>query len=447
MSLYFIISVAYYSPFFPRKDGVFDHKSYTEKSLSRLNKAKAKSERAAARQAALQQQAAHSMLAAAIGGSSSIVPTNPSTPAANSEAATPAESVADAAEDAVLPGPLAPGAATAGSSAPDRTELLKSKKEVVGRFMQLMVPILIDVYAASVITTVRIKTLTGLLKAISFLDGEEAQNVLTVGIFSVLFPYSGVAYILVQHVPVASFASSILSSKDHPTLVIGALQLVELLLIKVPDEYRAAFRREGVFHEMETLASRTLLTSKSKEKEKDKDKDGSSDSTSAPAGGSENQSANAASASTPTAAPTLPTSVPIPISAALAASMPGFKKLSSMSLDPEDAVTLRARVIKFKYLSGKDNRDADDVFSVLRKLVERIGEEGKDRDVVMGETGGAEREKEKDMMGALKELAALFASANTAVSSFELLQSGVIDALLLFATDKERSCKSFRILV
>lgn len=254
---------------------------------------------------------------------------------------------------------------------------------------------------------------------------------------------------MVQHVPVASFASSILSSKDHPTLVIGALQLVELLLIKVPDEYRAAFRREGVFHEIETLASRNLLSSKSKEKEKDKekqqdkDKDGSSDSTSAPAGSENQSSAHAASASTPAPAPTLPTSVPIPISAALAASMPGFKKLTSLSLDPEDAVTLRARVIRFKYLSGKENKDGDDVFSVLRKLVERIGEEGKDKDVVMGGTGGAEREREKDVMGALKELAALFASANTAVSSFELLQSGVIDALLLFATDKERSCESF----
>src|SRR5712691_11625070 len=51
---------------------------------------------------------------------------------------------------------------------PDRIEMLRGKPEVVGRFMQLIVPILVDVYAASVITTVRIKTLTGLLKAISY---------------------------------------------------------------------------------------------------------------------------------------------------------------------------------------------------------------------------------------------------------------------------------------
>ena len=62
----------------------------------------------------------------------------------------------------------------------DRTELLRSKPEVVGRFMQVMVPILVDVYAASVSTPVRIKTLTGLLKAVSFLDSEELKRVFTV---------------------------------------------------------------------------------------------------------------------------------------------------------------------------------------------------------------------------------------------------------------------------
>lgn len=62
----------------------------------------------------------------------------------------------------------------------DRTELLRSKPEVVGRFMQLTVPILVDVYAASVSTPVRIKTLTGLLKAVSFLGADELKRVFTV---------------------------------------------------------------------------------------------------------------------------------------------------------------------------------------------------------------------------------------------------------------------------
>ena len=48
----------------------------------------------------------------------------------------------------------------------DQTEMLQSKSSVVVKFMQLLVPILIDIYAVSVIIPVRIKTLTGLLKKI-----------------------------------------------------------------------------------------------------------------------------------------------------------------------------------------------------------------------------------------------------------------------------------------
>ncbi|KAI0060670.1 hypothetical protein BV25DRAFT_1954506 [Artomyces pyxidatus] len=340
------------------KEGVFDHKCYTEKSLARMVKTKAKAERAAIR------QATQAQVNALIGFSTPSA--SASTPATQSEGATPTP--VDSAQEADEP-----SVPSSRDSTADRTEMLRAKPEVVGRFMQLMVPILIDVYAASVITTVRIKTLTGLLKAISFLEAGETKRVLT-------------------FVPVASFASSILSSKDHPTLVIGALQLVELLLTKVPQEYRPAFRREGVYHEIETLAARALVSAKAK----DKDKDASD-------------------------APVLEPGLPVP---ALATSMPGFKKLSSLSLDPEDAVTLRARVIRFRYLTGKDSADANDVFSTLRQLVERISDvKGSEKEVVM----------------ALRDLATLFASPHTSVSSFELLQSGVIDGLLQFATDKERN--------
>ncbi|KAF8262629.1 hypothetical protein EI94DRAFT_1773142 [Lactarius quietus] len=350
------------------KDGVYDHKTYTEKSLARMIKAKAKADRAAAR------QAQHVQLYAFAGISTPSSSTT-ATPAPASGTATPTP--ADSPHEADEP----PN--TTKESPPDRTEMLRGKPEVVGRFMQLIVPILVDVYAASVITTVRSKTLTGLLKAISYLEGDEIKRVLA-------------------SVPVASFSSSILSSKDHPTLVIGALQLVELLLSKIPEEYRPAFRREGVFHEVELLADRTLISSKKKSNNSDKEKD--------------------KDLSDASSAPDLPPP-PIPVSPAIAAGIPGYKKLSSLSLDPEDAVTLRARVIRFRYLTGKESTDADNVFGMLRRLVERISDASA---------------SEKEVGNALKELATLFTSAHTSVSSFELLQSGVIDGLLQFATDKSR---------
>ncbi|KAH9004468.1 hypothetical protein EDB86DRAFT_2883363 [Lactarius hatsudake] len=352
------------------KDGVYDHKAYTEKSLARMIKAKAKADRAAAR------QAQHAQLYAFAGVSTPSSSSATATPAPASGTATPIP--ADSPHEADEP------PSSTKESPPDRTEMLRGKPEVVGRFMELIVPILVDVYAASVITTVRIKTLTGLLKAISYLEAEEIKRVLT-------------------SVPVASFSSSILSSKDHPTLVIGALQLVELLLSKIPEEYRPAFRREGVFHEVELLADRTLISSKKKGNNNDKEKD--------------------KDLSDASSAPDLPPP-PIPVSPAVAAGIPGFKKLSSLSLDPEDAVTLRARVIRFRYLTGRESNDADNVFATLRRLVERISDSSA---------------SEKEVGNALKELATLFTSAHTSVSSFELLQSGVIDGLLQFATDKSRN--------
>ena len=180
--------------------------------------------------------------------------------------------------------------------------------------------------------------------------------------------------------------------------MIGALQLVDMLLTKAPTEYRPAFRREGVFHEIETLAVRTVTSPKSK------DKDASDVPSPADSG-----------------------ILAAPASAASSAAMiPGFKKLTSLSLEPDDAITLRARIIRFKHLAGNDQADSDNVFKTLRRLVERIS---------------ANDVTEQTSSDALRELADLFASAHTSVSSFELLQSGVVDGLLQFATDQDRNGK------
>lgn len=127
-------------------------------------KSKAKADRAAARQIA---QAPASF-------SQSHSPANVPIDALSPDAPIESQSV-DVAEDVSSNAAVGSKEVTS-----DRTELLRSKSKVVGRFLQLMVPILIDVYAASVITPVRVKTLTGLLKAVSFLDAEGLKRVLTV---------------------------------------------------------------------------------------------------------------------------------------------------------------------------------------------------------------------------------------------------------------------------
>lgn len=147
-------------------DGVFDHKAYTEKSFGRLVKAKAKADRAAARQAAAT-AAGLPALASSSAAVAAVVAEDSPAPESVCESQPVMEN-----EDAPVVPPKEPVL--------DRTELLRTKPDVVGRYMQLMVPILVDVYAASVVTPIRLKTLTGLLKAISFLDADEVRRVFTV---------------------------------------------------------------------------------------------------------------------------------------------------------------------------------------------------------------------------------------------------------------------------
>lgn len=178
---------------------------------------------------------------------------------------------------------------------------------------------------------------------------------------------------------------------------------MELLLNKVPAEYKPAFRREGVFHEIEALATRTLTSSKTKEKDKE-----------AP------ENPSPAEAAAATFGPTV----------ASLAFIPGYKKVSSLAVDPDDAITVRAKVIKFKYLSGDETDASDDLSASLARLVARLT----DNDA-----------QEKDLLPALVELASLFASPHTSVSSFELLQSGVVDGLLQIISDTERTSESFTV--
>ena len=136
-------------------------------------KAKAKADRAAARLAAQATQASTPISEPSSVPAPVMVVDEAPPSATNPE--TPSQEI----EDNVDGSPALP-AIEATPATPDRTEMLRSKPGVVGRFMQLLVPILVDVYAASVITPVRIKTLTGLLKAVSFLDADGLNSVLMV---------------------------------------------------------------------------------------------------------------------------------------------------------------------------------------------------------------------------------------------------------------------------
>ncbi|KAF3936727.1 hypothetical protein ABW19_dt0201371 [Dactylella cylindrospora] len=120
-----------------------------------------------------------------------------------------------------------------------RLDLLKSCQPELRRFAIVLLPTLTDTYLSTVNLQVRQKVLSCQLKMIVNLDVSMLKDALT-------------------NVQYASFLASILSQKDHPTLVASALQVSELLLRRLPDIYRYHFHREGVVSEVRKLAEQAL---------------------------------------------------------------------------------------------------------------------------------------------------------------------------------------------
>jgi len=185
---------------------------------------------------------------------------------------------------------------------------------------------------------------------------------------------------------VASFIGSILSSRDHPALVTGALQLVELLLVKSPTVYKASLRKEGVLHEVSQIA---VMELKAALKPPPSPAEPSSSTT-------ENGD-----------------SVP-----------PPKVKTSSIPSDPQDAYIIRSRLIKIKYLTSTTESAGDSSFDALKGQTTTIGK------------GNA---TEDEIRKTLQEIAGKFSNLETGISSFELLKSGLVEGLLAFSTNEESS--------
>ncbi|KAG8827658.1 Ubiquitin fusion degradation protein 4 [Serendipita sp. 401] len=253
-----------------------------------------------------------------------------------------------------------------------RLQLLKENPEVVSRFLFLIVPILFDVYSASVTLQVRMRCFTGILKTTSFIEGDVMEA-------------------LYKHVPVASFIGSILTSRDNPLLVANALQLVELLLVKSPSVFRTSLRKEGVLHEVSTI-SKMELKVKAKPPP-------SSENT--PAGDNAAEGSNTNDAVSPSQGSS-------------------SRKSSSIPSDPQDAFVLRSRLIKIKYLSSSSDAGGDAVFDSLNQMIAILTDK---------------ESTEEQVRETLKDVIKLFSSStNDSISSFELMKSGLVDGLLEFAT-------------
>ena len=179
--------------------------------------------------------------------------------------------------------------------------------------------------------------------------------------------------------PFAAFIAAILSSHDQSQSVTNALQLIELLLVKMPDAYQYTFRREGVMHEVEKIASLDLITNAPK---------------------SRSSGAEAPSAI-----------------------------LTPSERQSKDAITLRARHLRDEY-GAADSEPATRARGVLERIktlvqtLEDFAYSAEDKAVRI----------EPDARKAVDEIATLFANEKNPLSSFELLETGLVEGLLKFAT-------------
>ncbi|GAA5852212.1 hypothetical protein JCM8547_006700 [Rhodosporidiobolus lusitaniae] len=266
------------------------------------------------------------------------------------------------------------------------------RKLVLKRYFALLLPTLIDVHSASVSPQVRSKAVLGLLKMVQFCEEEPLADIL-------------------HNVPFAAFISAILSSRDsnaapsqQSTLTTNALQLIELLLVKMHDSYSYTFRREGVMHEISRLANAELVSP-------------------AATGGSKSKRSSPTRAAASSSALSSPA---IPVVPALA--------LSVADATPQDSITLRARHLREKYGAADSDPAAraqgvlDRITALVKHLDAVTHEEAK------GAKGVAKVEKEaKETLG---EIAELFADEKNPLSSFEMIESGLVAGLLTFATEQ-----------
>ena len=221
----------------------------------------------------------------------------------------------------------------------------------------------------------------------------------------------------------ASFLCAIISSKDHAAFVLPALQLVELLAVKLPDVYQLSFQREGVVFEIEALATQELTTAKTAEKNPDEVDVKQEPDTSSPVAGS--SSGPAASAIPDDLKPVLEAAGLTGMSSVLmdlgvVGVAPSTPRKSSLAIDLNDANILRARCLLAKKIFSSGSEDSniassvlDDINALVKRLCVPEATEGEIRDT-------------------LREITKQFTNPGQSLSSFELLKSGLVDGLLEF---------------
>ncbi|KAG8184831.1 hypothetical protein JTE90_004928 [Oedothorax gibbosus] len=115
-----------------------------------------------------------------------------------------------------------------------RGEFFKENEELVIKSIKLLFPVLYEVYCSSAGSTVKHNCLQAMLRMVYFAPPETLQQVL-------------------KKQSIARHLAAMLASQEFRTIV-AALQISEILMQKLPTDFRVHFIREGVLHEVRILA-------------------------------------------------------------------------------------------------------------------------------------------------------------------------------------------------
>ncbi|XP_056006148.1 E3 ubiquitin-protein ligase TRIP12-like isoform X3 [Ostrea edulis] len=119
-----------------------------------------------------------------------------------------------------------------------RAEILKEDMELASVFIKTLFAVLYEVYSSSAGPTVRHKCLQTLLRMIYYAESKLLKEIL-------------------QSQPVSSHIAAMMASSDAK-VVVGAIQMAEILMQKLADIFSVYFRREGVMHQIKRLANSDL---------------------------------------------------------------------------------------------------------------------------------------------------------------------------------------------
>lgn len=119
-----------------------------------------------------------------------------------------------------------------------RIACLKEERGLASDFIKTLFSVLYEVYSSSAGPAVRYKCLRALLRMVYFANSDLLKEVL-------------------KNQLVSAHIAGMMASNDL-RIVVGALQMAEILMQKLPDVFGVHFRREGVMHQINLLADPTI---------------------------------------------------------------------------------------------------------------------------------------------------------------------------------------------